>query len=48
MKQQQDEKRRAQAEQVYARFLRLYPRAHRQAFGEPMLQAFRDHYRDAI
>jgi hypothetical protein len=48
MKQQQDVQRRAQAEQVYARLLRLYPRAHRQAFGEPMLQAFRDHYGDAI
>ena len=48
MKHQQDEKRRARAERVYTRFLRLYPRAHRQAFGEPMLQAFRDHYGDAI
>jgi hypothetical protein len=48
MRQQQDEKRRARAERVYTRFLRLYPRAHQQAFGEPMLQAFRDHYGDAI
>jgi len=48
MKQQQDVQKRARAERVYARFLRLYPRAHRQAFGEPMLQAFRDHYCDAI
>jgi len=48
MKQQQDVQKRAQAERVYARFLRLYPRVHRRAFGEPMLQAFRDHYGDAI
>lgn len=48
MKQQQNEKRRVRAERVYTRFLRLYPRAHQQAFGEPMLQAFRDHYGDAI
>ena len=48
MKQQQDVQRRARAEWVYTQFLRLYPRAHRQAFGEPMLQAFRDHYCDAI
>jgi hypothetical protein len=38
----------APAARVYALVLRLYPRAHRQAFGEPMLQAFRDHYRDAV
>lgn len=48
MKQQQDVQRRARAERVYTRFLRLYPRAYQQAFGEPMLQAFRDHYGDAI
>jgi hypothetical protein len=48
MKQQQDMQKRERAERVYAWFLRLYPRAHRQAFGEQMLQAFRDHYRDAI
>ncbi len=48
MKQQQDVQRRARAERVYTQFLRLYPRAHQQAFGEPMLQAFRDHYADAI
>jgi hypothetical protein len=48
MKQQQDVQRRERAERIYARLLRLYPRAHRQAFGEPMLQAFRDHYCDAI
>jgi hypothetical protein len=28
--------------------LRLYPRAHRTAFGEQMLQTFRDHYRDVV
>ena len=48
MKQQQDVQSRARAERVYTQFLRLYPRAHQQAFGEPMLQAFRDHYGDAI
>ena len=48
MKQQHDVQRRARAERVYTRFLRLYPRAHRQTFGEPMLLAFRDHYADAI
>ncbi len=36
------------AARAYTLLLRLYPRAHRQAFGEQMLQAFRDHYRDAI
>jgi hypothetical protein len=28
--------------------MRLYPRAHRQAFGPQILQAFADHYRDAV
>jgi hypothetical protein len=28
--------------------VRLYPRAHRQAFGEQMRQTFRDHYQDAV
>lgn len=34
------------AARVYALLLRLYPRAHRQAFGQQMLQTFQDHYRD--
>jgi hypothetical protein len=33
---------------AYAMLLRLYPRAHRRAFGQQMLRAFRDHYRDAV
>lgn len=33
---------------VYAILLHLYPRAHRQAFGQQMLQAFQDHYHDAV
>ncbi|HEX6819390.1 MAG TPA: hypothetical protein VF120_13520 [Ktedonobacterales bacterium] len=33
---------------AYALLLRLYPRAHREAFGEQMLQTFRDHYRDVV
>lgn len=36
------------AVRVYARLVRLYPRAHRQSFGPQMLQAFQDHYRDAV
>jgi hypothetical protein len=36
------------AARVYAILLRLYPRAHQQAFGEQMLRTFRDHYRDAV
>lgn len=36
------------AARIYAVLLRLYPRAHQQAFGEPMRQAFQDHYRDAV
>ncbi len=48
MKQQQDMQKRARAERVYAWFLRLYPRAHRQAFGNQMRQAFQDHYCDAV
>jgi hypothetical protein len=48
MKQQQDIQKRERAERVYAWLLRLYPRAHWQAFGAQMLQTFRDHYRDAV
>ncbi|HEV7216501.1 MAG TPA: hypothetical protein VGP33_15405 [Chloroflexota bacterium] len=32
---------------LYAALLRLYPRAHRQAFGAQMLRTFRDQYDDA-
>jgi hypothetical protein len=39
---------RRRAARVYALLLRLYPRAHRRAFGEQMLQAFQDHYQDAV
>jgi hypothetical protein len=39
---------RLRAARRYARLVRLYPRAHRQAFGEQMRQTFRDHYRDAV
>jgi hypothetical protein len=48
MKQHKDQKKRERAERVYAWFLRLYPEAHRRAFGQQMLQTFQDHYRDAI
>jgi hypothetical protein len=36
------------AARVYALLLRLYPRAHRQAFGQQMRQTFQDHYRDVV
>ena len=36
------------AERVYALWLHLYPRAHRDAYGALMLQMFRDMYRDAL
>jgi hypothetical protein len=38
----------ALASRLYAWSLRLYPRAHRRAYGPLMLQAFRDSYRDAL
>jgi hypothetical protein len=41
-------KKRLRAERLYALFLRLYPRAHRRAYGPLMLQTFRDSYRDAL
>jgi hypothetical protein len=41
-------RRRLLAARRYARLLRLYPRAHRQVFGEQMRQTFRDHYHDAV
>jgi len=40
--------RSRRATRVYAILLRLYPRAHRQAFGRQMLQSFQDHYRDEV
>lgn len=40
--------RRRSALRAYAFLLRLYPRAHRRAFGQQMLQTFQDHYRDAV
>lgn len=32
---------------LYLRLLNFYPRAHRQEYGAPMLQLFRDQCRDA-
>jgi hypothetical protein len=40
--------RSARAAHIYALLLHLYPRTHRHAFGQQMLQALRDHYRDAV
>src|SRR5205823_10136276 len=48
MKQQKDIQKRERAERVYASFLRLYPRAHQQAFGDQMRHAFQDHYCDVV
>jgi hypothetical protein len=36
------------AQWMYRRLVRLYPAAHRRAFGEQMVQTFGDHYRDAV
>lgn len=36
------------AARMYALLLRLYPQAHRRAFGQQMLQTFQDHYRDVL
>jgi hypothetical protein len=36
------------AQRVYRLLVRLYPAAHRRAFGEQMVQTFGDHYRDAV
>src|SRR5437764_373734 len=41
-------RRRLRAQRMYRRLVRLYPAAHRRAFGEQMVQAFGDHYRDAV
>jgi hypothetical protein len=48
MRQHRRDKTSLRATRTYAWLLRLYPRAHRQAFGEQMVQAFQDHYRDAV
>jgi hypothetical protein len=40
--------RRLRAQRMYRLLVRLYPAAHRRAFGEQMVQTFGDHYRDAI
>jgi hypothetical protein len=36
------------AARAYALLLRLYPPAHRRAFGQQMLQTFQDQYRDVV
>jgi hypothetical protein len=41
-------RRRRRAQRVYRRLVWLYPAAHRRAFGEQMVQAFGDHYRDVV
>src|SRR5436189_5878240 len=41
-------RRRRRAQRVYRLLVRLYPTAHRRAFGEQMVQALGDHYRDAV
>jgi hypothetical protein len=41
-------RRRRRAQRTYRLLVRLYPAAHRRAFGEQMVQMFGDHYRDAV
>ncbi|MEV4510996.1 hypothetical protein AB0K00_18735 [Dactylosporangium sp. NPDC049525] len=41
-------RRRRRAQRMYRLLVRLYPTAHRRAFGEQMVQMFGDHYRDAV
>lgn len=36
------------SEKIYARLLKLYPKAYREAYGGPMAQLFRDQCRDAL
>ena len=48
MKQDDFCRKRARSVQVYTWVLRLYPKVHQRTFGQPMLQTFQDHYRDAI
>jgi hypothetical protein len=40
--------RRRGAQRTYRMLVRLYPAAHRRAFGEQMVQTFGDHYADAV
>ncbi len=42
------EQRTRRAGRVYAWLLRLYPQAHRRAFGQQMLLTFQDQYRDRV
>jgi hypothetical protein len=41
-------RRRRRAQRTYRLLVRLYPAAHRRAFGEDMVQTFGDHYGDAV
>src|SRR5262245_53599126 len=41
-------RRRLRAQRIYRLLVRLSPAAHRQAFGEQMVQTFGDHYRDVV
>lgn len=41
-------RQRIRAQRMYRLLVRLYPAAHRQAFGQQMVQTFGDHYRDAV
>lgn|SRR6185437_12154800 len=41
-------RRRRRAQRIYRLLVRLYPAAHRRAFGEEMVQTFGDHYRDVV
>jgi len=41
-------RRRRRAQRTYRLLVRLYPAAHRRAFGEQMVQTFGDHYGDAV
>ncbi len=48
MNQPRSPRKLLRGERFYAMCLRLYPRAHRRAYGSLMLQTFRDSYRDAM
>jgi hypothetical protein len=41
-------RRKRRAQRTYRLLVRLYPAAHRRAFGEQMVQTFGDHYGDAV
>ena len=41
-------RRRRRAQRTYRMLVRLYPAAHRRAFGEQMVQTFGDHYGDVV